>query len=70
MGNRTIGDLTNHLELFAGDSDRADTSATLVMQSCDQLAQLAGSRRSWATSPDAGPEGWGFKLQLTLLYPK
>jgi hypothetical protein len=110
IGPWTIGGLTNHLESFAGDSDRADISATFVqpfaayitknkktltvnsestydwetqkwsvpinfqissmMQLGDQLAQLTGGVRYWATSPAAGPEGWGFRLQLTLLYPK
>ena len=32
--------------------------------------QLGGGVRYWADSPDAGPEGWGFRLQLTLLFPK
>ena len=110
IGPWTIGGLTNHLESFAGDSSRADISATVVqpfaayitknkktltvnsestydwetrkwsvpinfqvssmMQLGSQLAQLTGGIRYWATSPDAGPEGWGFRLQLTLLYPK
>jgi len=35
-----------------------------------QLAQVSAGVRYWATSPDAGTEGWGFRLQLTLLYPK
>jgi hypothetical protein len=24
----------------------------------------------WAEAPDNGPEGWGFRAQLTLLFPK
>jgi hypothetical protein len=35
-----------------------------------QLAQVSAGVRYWAASPDAGTEGWGFRLQLTLLYPK
>jgi hypothetical protein len=110
IGPWTIGGLTNHLESFAGESSRADISATFVqpfaayitkskktltvntestydwetrkwsvpinflvstmMPLGGQLAQLTGGVRYWATSPDAGPDGWGFRLQLTLLYPK
>jgi len=110
IGPWTIGGLTNHLESFAGDSSRADISATFVqpfaayitknkktltvntestydwetrkwsvpinfqissmMPLGGQLAQLSAGVRYWAKSPDAGPDGWGFRLQLTLLYPK
>jgi hypothetical protein len=36
----------------------------------NQLVQVGGGLRYWLDSPDAGPEGWGFRLQFTLLYPK
>jgi len=36
-----------------------------------QLLQLRGGVRYWLDSPDGvGPEGWGFKLGVTLLFPK
>jgi hypothetical protein len=35
-----------------------------------QIMQLAAGARYWATSPDNGPEGWGWRLQLTFLFPK
>lgn len=35
-----------------------------------QMVQVGGGVRYWAASPDAGAEGWGFRLQFTLLYPK
>jgi len=35
-----------------------------------QIIQLAVGARYWAASPDNGPEGWGGRLQLTLLFPK
>lgn len=41
-----------------------------MMKMGSQLAQVSAGVRYWATSPDAGTEGWGFRLQLTLLYPK
>ncbi len=35
-----------------------------------QPLQIGGGIRYWADSPDNGPEGWGVRLQLTLLFPK
>jgi len=35
-----------------------------------QIMQLVAGARYWAASPDDGPEGWGFRLQLTFLFPK
>lgn len=36
----------------------------------NQMIQVGGGVRYWAASGDAGPDGWGFRLQFTLLYPK
>jgi hypothetical protein len=35
-----------------------------------QIMQLAVSGKYWADSPDNGPEDWGLRVQLTLLFPK
>jgi hypothetical protein len=35
-----------------------------------QIMQLTPGARYWAESPDNGPEGWGLRVQLKLLYPK
>jgi hypothetical protein len=35
-----------------------------------QIMQLTLGARYWAESPEGGPEGWGLRVQLTLLYPK
>jgi len=35
-----------------------------------QILQFAVGAKYWAESPDDGPEGWGLRVQLTLLYPK
>lgn len=35
-----------------------------------QLLQITAGARYWAAAPDNGPEGWGYRLQLTLLFPK
>lgn len=32
--------------------------------------QLTAAARYWADSPDYGPEGWGFRAQLTFIFPK
>lgn len=35
-----------------------------------QILQLAVAGKYWAESPDNGPEDWGLRVQLTLLFPK
>jgi hypothetical protein len=35
-----------------------------------QLLQVQAGARYWADAPADGPDGWGLRLQLTLLYPK
>jgi hypothetical protein len=35
-----------------------------------QMLQFQVAGRYWAEAPDSGPEGWGLRLQLTLLFPK
>ena len=109
-GPWTYGALANHIESFAGESDRADISATFLqpfityvtpkqmtfafntestydwdnkkwsvplnltvaqlLRMGNQLVQIGGGIRYWATTPDSGPEDWGFRLQFTLLFPK
>ena len=41
-----------------------------VMRFGNQLVQIGGGLRYWVTTPDAGPEDWGLRLQFTLLYPR
>tara|TARA_R110000764_G_scaffold238823_1_gene336665 strand:+ start:312 stop:620 length:309 start_codon:yes stop_codon:yes gene_type:complete len=36
----------------------------------DQKISVGGGVRYWVESPDAGPDGWGIRLQLTFLFPK
>ena len=109
-GPWTVGALANHIESFAGESQRADISATFLqpfvtyitprqttfavntestydweneqwsvplnftvnqlLRIGNQLVQVGGGIRYWVDAPDAGPEGWGFRMQFTLLYPK
>jgi hypothetical protein len=35
-----------------------------------QLLQITAGARYWADAPDNGPEGWGYRVQLTFLFPK
>ena len=35
-----------------------------------QILQLAVAGKYWADAPDNGPNGWGLRLQLTLLFPR
>jgi hypothetical protein len=109
-GPWTYGALANHIESFAGDSDRADISATFLqpfltyvtdkqttfalntestydwenrnwsvplnvnvsqlLKFGSQIVSVGAGVRYWVDSPDTGAEGWGYRLQITLLYPK
>jgi hypothetical protein len=35
-----------------------------------QILQFALAGKYWAAAPDNGPEGWGYRAQLTFLFPK
>lgn len=35
-----------------------------------QIMQFMVGARYWADAPDDGPDGWGLRLQLTLLFPR
>ena len=41
-----------------------------MLKAGDQLLQVGVGARYWAEAPNFGPEGWGLRLQLTLLFPK
>jgi hypothetical protein len=45
-------------------------SVSKVLKIGGQLLSVAAGVRYWAESPDAGPEGFGFRLVLTLLFPR
>ena len=36
----------------------------------NQPIQIGAGVRYWLESPDNGPDDWGFRLQVTLLFPK
>jgi hypothetical protein len=35
-----------------------------------QLVSLGGGVRYWVESPDGGAEGFGFRMTMTLLFPR
>jgi len=35
-----------------------------------QLVSLGGAVNYWLESPDSGPDGWGVRFTLTLLFPR
>jgi hypothetical protein len=45
-------------------------SVSKVTKIDSQLMSVGGGVRYWATSPDSGPQGWGLRLVVTLLFPK
>jgi hypothetical protein len=44
--------------------------ASQLLRFGNQLLQIGGGVRYWLETPDAGPEGWGIRVNFTLLYPK
>ena len=41
-----------------------------ILRIGDQLVQVGAVARYWADVPDGGPHGWGFRLSVTLLFPR
>jgi len=41
-----------------------------LLKAGPQIFQVAAGARYWAESPDGGPQNWGARLQLVLLFPK
>ena len=41
-----------------------------LMKAGNQIYQIGGGIRYWADGPDNGPDDWGYRLQLTFLFPK
>jgi hypothetical protein len=68
----TFGAYTESVYDWKGE----EWSVPLIVQAAQlfkigpQILQLAVGAKYWAASPDNGPEGWGLRVQLTLLYPK
>ena len=48
-----------------------NATGSKVMKLGKQRAQVGGGLRYWVTSPDTvGPEGWGIRVNVTLLFPR
>lgn len=41
-----------------------------MLKAGPQIMQLAVAAKYWVEAPDNGPDGWGVRVQLTLLFPK
>ncbi len=44
--------------------------ASKLIKLGNQLVQVGGGVRYWVDTPDGGPEGWGFRLNIVLVYPR
>lgn len=45
-------------------------AAAQMLKIGPQIMQLGVFGKYWAQAPEGGPEGWGVRLQLTLVYPQ
>jgi hypothetical protein len=53
-----------------GWSAPINLQASQLLRIGNQLVQIGGGLRYWLQTPDAGPDGWGLRINFTLLYPK
>jgi hypothetical protein len=47
-----------------------NVSASKLLRFGNQLVSLGGGLRYWVDSPDSGAEGFGFRMTMTLLFPR
>ena len=47
-----------------------NVQANQLLKLGDQLVQVGGGVRYWVQAPDAGPDGWAFRLNFVLVFPK
>ncbi|BAO44922.1 hypothetical protein [Thiolapillus brandeum] len=66
--------IANTEATYDWESDQAavpiNLLVTKVTKAGGQMLSYGGGVRYWAESTDNGPEGWGARLVLTLLFPK
>ncbi|MDG1582330.1 transporter [Pseudomonas sp. GOM6] len=71
-GGITIG--LNSESTYDWEGEEAAVPINLQMNKVSkigkQMIQFGGGVRYWAESTDAGPEGWGARLNFVLLFPK
>ena len=62
------------LSTYNWETEQASVPVNLLVSKVSrvgqQMIQFGGGLRYWADSPDSGPEGWGLRLNLVLLYPR
>jgi hypothetical protein len=68
----TVGAYTETVYDWEGEQWQVPliVQAGQILKIGPQILQLAVAGKYWADSPDNGPEGWGLRVQLTLLFPK
>jgi len=42
----------------------------LLLKIVGRPVSIGGGVRYWATGPEGGPHSWGYRLVVTLLFPK
>jgi hypothetical protein len=47
-----------------------NSGVSQILRVGSQLVQVGAVARYWADAPDSGPHGWGFRLSVTLLFPR
>ena len=47
-----------------------NANVSRLMRFGNQMVSLGGGVRYWFDSPESGPEGFGFRMTLTLLFPR
>jgi hypothetical protein len=48
----------------------AVTQVAQLFKIRSQIMQFGVAAKYWAEAPDDGPDGWGFRAQLTLVFPQ
>jgi hypothetical protein len=73
VGGKTTYGLSSEAT-FDWESDQWSIPLSLtvnqLLQFGEQPVQIGGGIRYWLESPDNGPEDWGFRLQMTFLFPQ
>ena len=59
---------------MTGETDQWSVPINLTLSQLimigDQPIQIGAGVRYWAESPENGPDDWGFRLQVTFLFPR
>ncbi len=68
----TLGLSAENTYDWEGEEWSVPVNATVnqMLEIGPQIIQASVGARYWADSPDGGPEGFGYRLQVTFLFPK